>query len=913
MEESRMGRWASRIAAIGVFGLRSVVLPATGTLTGVVQDAKTAKPIPSAVVRMVEKGLTDTADVNGKFAFSFPTSLLPRMPGVAAHYSAGSGILFTNPSAGHVRVDVLDLSGRVVANLCDFAMDQGIWSVPVRKLPDGLYLCRIATAAGTSAFRFVLADNRNPSGAPSRIASAGGSSARNLAASSTNTIVTTASGFLSDTIAWDETSPDSLVIQLQDTATAAETSARTTIPFDTNWLFNDGDAPGANQTTFADGSWRRLDVPHDRSIEGPYDQNATTTGYGGYLPEGIGWYRKHFSLPASASGQRIFIDFDGVMANSTVSINGTSLGTRPNGYVSFRYEITAQTKTGGADNVIAVKVDNSVQPASRWYSGGGINRHVRLLVENPVHIGKWSTVVTTPTTSSVHIQTWVVNQGTTAKSVSVQATLSDPSGTSLAPVATAAQSLAAGDSTGFSLDIPVANAKLWSPSTPDMYRVTTAVQSGGSTLDDETTPLGIRTIVFNPETGLLVNGQNIKVKGVCLHDDIGGLGTAAPLRAWQRRLAVLKSIGVNAIRTSHNPKNPEVLDLMDRMGFLVLDEFFDVWTSHKYSMPGDYATYFKTWYQTDLADAVKRDRNHPSIIAYSIGNEIRDAIATRIPYTQDMVNICHANDATRPVTQALFQPSASGDYPGSTGANPSYPNGVLDILDVFGVNYHNTELLTAITANTPHHSGIATEMGMTPSLWTSFFVPNPQIVGEFIWTGAEYLGEANAAWPTVVGTDGTQIFGLIDRMDRIKTIGYQFSAVWGGTATTAPKTSGNAAAKVLLTVDHPSIAADLDDVAFVKASIVDASGVQVATASNSVTFSVSGTAGSIFAVDNADTTGASYRGNVRKAFDGECYAIVRMASSGSITIGATASGLTGSSVAVTGTNGPFVPCSGSCD
>ncbi|HXP91323.1 MAG TPA: glycoside hydrolase family 2 TIM barrel-domain containing protein [Fibrobacteria bacterium] len=908
-----MGRRHSTIAA-AVLGLCPVVFPATGTLTGVVEDAKTAKPIASAVVRMLEKGLTDTSDSNGRFSFSFPTSLLPGSPAMAAHYSAEGGILFTNPAAGHVRVDVLDLSGREVANLQNGYMDPGIWSIPVRNPPDGLHLCRIATPTGTSSFRFVFTGSHGPTGAPSRVTSADGYSARNLAASSTNTIVTTISGYLADTVAWDETSPDSLVILLQDTGSSTPTtSARATIPLDTNWLFDDGDATGANQTAFADGSWRKLNVPHDWSIEGPYDQNATTTGYGGYLPEGIGWYRKHFPLPASASGQRIFVDFDGVMANSTVYINGTSLGTRPNGYVSFRYEITSQAKTGGADNVIAVKVDNSVQPASRWYSGGGINRHVRLLIENPVHIGKWSTVVTTPTTSSVHIQTWVVNQGTAAKSVSVQATLSDPSGTALSPVATAAQNVGAGDSTSFSLDMPVANAKLWSPSTPNMYQVVTAVRSGGTTLDDETTPFGIRTIVFNPETGLLVNGQNVKVKGVCLHDDIGGLGTAAPLRAWQRRLAVLKSIGVNAIRTSHNPKNPEVLDLMDRMGFLVLDEFFDVWTSHKYSMPGDYATYFKTWYQTDLADAVKRDRNHPSIIAYSIGNEIRDAIATRIPYTQDMVNICHANDATRPVTQALFQPSASGDYPGSTGANPSYPNGVLDILDVFGVNYHNTELLTAITANTPHHSGIATEMGMTPSLWTSFFVPNPQIVGEFIWTGAEYLGEANAAWPTVVGTDGTQIFGLIDRMDRIKSIGYQFSAVWGGTATTAPKTSTSAAAKVLLTVDHPSIATDLDDVAYVKASIVDASGVQVAAATNSVTFSVAGTAGSIVAVDNADTTGASYRGNVRKAFNGECYAIVQMSSPGSITITATAGGLIGSSVAVTGTNGPFVPCSGTCD
>jgi beta-galactosidase len=472
----------------------------------------------------------------------------------------------------------------------------------------------------------------------------------------------------------------------------------------------------------------------------------------------------------------------------------------------------------------------------------------------------------------------------------------------------------AGDSIGFTLDVPVPNAKLWSPSTPNMYQLVAEVQSGGSTLDDETTPFGIRTITFNPETGLFLNGQSIKIKGVCLHDDIGGLGTAAPLRAWQRRLAVLKSIGVNAIRTSHNPKNPQVLDLFDRMGFLVLDEFFDVWTQHKYSMPGDYATYFTNWYQIDATDIVKQHRNHPSIFLYSIGNEIHDATSARMPLTQSLVNICHTNDPSRLVTQALIDPQSNGDYPGATGLNASYPNGVLDILDVFGVNYNYTALLSAITATTPHHAGISTEMGINAGLWTSFYAKTPQVVGEFLWTGAEYLGEAPNAWPGVVGQSSAgTIFGLIDRMDKIKDIGYQYSAVWGGTATSAPKTSTAPAAKVVLSVDHSSITTDLNDVAYVKASIVDASGVELAKATNSVTFSVSGSAGSIVAVDNADTTGASYRGNVRMAFNGECYAIVQMQSAGSITISATSSGLTGSSVAVTGTAGAFVPCSGSCD
>jgi beta-galactosidase len=817
------------------------------------------------------------------------------------------GIVVPNEKTSYVRVDVLDLSGKVVATPSNSILEPGIWSIPVSGLAKGKYLCRIQSVGGSRAFKFVVMENGGQCGSPSRIEATGGdASARAAAAGNVvDTLVTTKAGYVPDTLAWTEIANDSVTVYLQDTGSnGLVPTARTIIPFDTNWLFNKGDATGADKQTFADGSWRKLDVPHDWSIEGPFSQTAVSTGYGGYLPTGIGWYRKHFTLPSSYAGKRIFIDFDGVMANSNVFINGTSLGVRPSGYTSFRYEITSHVALG-ADNVISVKADNTPQPASRWYSGAGIYRHVRLLVVNPVHIDKWATFVTTPTTSSVHVQTTVVNQGSAAQSITVQTTLVDPTGAKLAPVTSTAQSVAAAGSATFNIDIPVANAKLWSIETPNMYQAVTTVMSGATSLDDDITPFGIRTIEFNPETGFFLNGKSVLMKGVCLHHDLSGLGSAVPQRALQRRLAILKSLGVNAIRCSHNPPDPLALDLYDRMGFVVLDEFFDVWVGHKYGMGGDYAAYFNQtnpatgtkWYQSDLNDDVKRDRNHPSVVFYSIGNEIRDALATRIPYTKDMVSICHANDPSRKVTQALFQPSVAGDYPGGT----------LNILDIFGVNYRNAELLAAITGTTPHHSGVSTEMGMNAALWTSFYTKNPQIVGEFLWTGADYLGEANGSWPTI----GSQA-GLIDRVGGIKSLGYQYAGVWGGKAT-APRTSTAAAVKVLLTVDHPTITTDLNDVAYVKATVVDANGTTVSNANNAVTFTITGTAGEIKAFDSGSSLNEPFSGPSRKAYNGICYAVVHMKSAGSVTITASAAGLTGSSATVTGVNGTFAPCTGSCD
>jgi beta-galactosidase len=892
---------------------------AVGNLTGVVEDANTAAPIVGAVVNWPGKGLMATTDANGRFSFAFTTAInsASSWHAVQPHFLPGVGVVISNTKTSYVRVDALDLEGRLVATLNNSILDPGVWAIPTTNLSRGKYICRISSASGTSAFKFVVIGNdRSGPGTSTRLSDAGTlSSARAEAASMVDTLTTTKGGYLPDTLLWTEKAVDSVVILLQDTATSvAAPSARIIVPFDTNWKFNLGDAAGAQATTYSDASWTTLDVPHDWSIAGPFSATAPSSGYGGYLPDGIGWYRKHFTLPSSLSGDRIFVDFDGVMANSTVYINGTSLGTRPSGYTSFRYELTSHVNFGGSDNVIAVRADNSVEPASRWYTGAGIYEQVRLLEVNPVHIDKWATYVSTPTTSSVKVQTTVVNEGATAQSVSIQETLLDPDGAKLPPVTSAAQSVPAGGSASFNLTVPVSNAQLWNLATPKMYTAVTTVLSGSKVLDDESTPFGIRTIEFNPTTGFMLNGQSVKMKGVCLHHDIGGLGSAVPQRAMQRRLAILKSLGVNAIRASHNPRDPLMLDLCDRMGFLVLDEFFDVWTSHKYNMPGDYATYFNQtnpatgtkWYQSDLNDDVMRDRNHPSVVFYSIGNEIHDAIGTRVPLATNMVKICHTLDPNRPVTQALLDPNTAGDYPGASGINPAYPTGSLDILDVFGVNYNYTALAAAI-AISPAHAGVSTEMGMNPGLWSSFYMKNPAVVGEFLWTGADYLGESPNGWPTVGSSAG-----LIDRVGGIKSIGYQYAGVWGGTAT-APKTSTAAAVKVLLTVDHPSITTDPNDVAYVKASIVDANGTTVSNAGNAVTFTVTGTAGKIRAFDSGSNRNELFAGPSRNAYNGICYAIVQMKSAGSITITASAAGLAGSSVTVTGVNGTFVPCSGACN
>lgn len=877
------------------------------SLTGSVRDLATGKPVPQAIVRLTGRGLSDTTDAQGRFAFSFTSALRSAGAHSAPHprFLPGRGLAFALPERGPVRIEVADLAGKSVAVLGGAVLEAGAWVLPLGALPAGRYQGRIMTSAGASSFRFLSLARGQVGSAPVLLEGPEGAALAKAEAGETDTLITVKAGYRSDTLAWAENAADSVTVYLRDTSSGdAGPAVRAAMALDRDWLFNKGDAPGAENPAFTDAGWRTVDVPHDWSIEGPFDENAPTSGYGGYLPAGVGWYRKKFTLPQAWSGRRIFVEFDGVMANGTVWINGTSLGTRPSGYATFRYEITPQAAFGAGGNVLAVKADNSRQPASRWYSGAGIYRHVRLIAMDPVHFGAFATFATTPTLDNVHVTTTVENQGSAAGVVAVEAALIDPDGKRLPAVVSAEQSVAAGGTADFSLDIPVAAAQPWSPDSPKLYTLVTTLRSGGRAVDDESIPIGIRTMKYDHQAGFVLNGKSVKQKGVCLHHDMSGLGAAVPLRAMQRRLAILKSLGVNAIRSAHNQMDPRVLDLCDRMGIMVMEEFFDVWIGHKYGMPGDYATWFnqtgpggRKWYQYDLAEGVKRDRNHVSVVFYSIGNEIRDAVSARIPLAKDMAAICHALDPTRPVTQALFRPKDANDYPGAT----------LDVLDVFGVNYRNGELIEAVGGGS-RYVGVSTEQGPDVAEWASLYLKHPEIVGEYLWAGADYLGESPNAWPQVGATSG-----LIDRVGDIKSMGYSYQGIWASKSTPRPKTASGSAVKIILTVDHPAIAADVDDVAYVKASLVDASGAVATGANAAVTFRIAGSGGAIRAFDSGSSQAESFAGPSRKAYNGVCYAVVQMKAAGQATVTASAPGLGEASVTITGTDVPFVPCAGSCD
>ena len=541
-------------------------------------------------------------------------------------------------------------------------------------------------------------------------------------------------------------------------------AARVTTSLDAGWRFLKADAPGAEKLEFNDSTWRTLDVPHDWSIEGPFAQTNKTGGAGAFLPSGVGWYRKTLALPESASNQCLFIEFDGVMANSDVWINGHLLGHRPNGYVSFRYELTPHLKFGSsATNVIAVRADTSAQPASRWYSGTGIYRHVRLVRAEKVHVAPDGVFVSTRQVSAaeatVQFETTVANQSSKAHTVTIHTALVSPAGKQVAAVESALE-IAGGASNVIRQQIVFPKPQLWDVDTPRLYAAFTKIIADDTECDASLTSFGIRDAQFTPEQGFVLNGRKVMLKGVCLHHDGGAFGAAVPFGVWQRRLNALKELGCNAIRTSHNPVAPEFLDLCDRMGFLVMDEFFDCWTVGKNRE--DYHNYFNEWSLIDLRDTVRRDRNHPSIILYSAGNEIHDTpkpeLAKRI--LAGLVKEYHANDPTRPVTQGLFRPNVSHDY----------DNGLADLLDVIGTNYRDKELLAAQKAK-PERKIVGTEQRHDLETWLNCR-DNPSHAGQFLWTGIDYLGESRS-WPRIAHASG-----LLDRTGLPKPLAFQRQSWW---------------------------------------------------------------------------------------------------------------------------------------
>ena len=446
-----------------------------------------------------------------------------------------------------------------------------------------------------------------------------------------------------------------------------------------------GGRRGRGEAEFDDSAWTSVTLPHDWSIAGPVKEDAPSRGAGGFAPTGIGWYRKTFTVPAAdakpSAARRTFVVFDGVMANSDVYLNGELLGHRPYGYVSFTYELTPHLQAG--KNVIAVKVDDSQQPASRWYPGAGINRQVRLITTGDAHIVPWGTFVTTPTvtaeSATIHIRSTVTNESATEAKLSLRVRLPDRAAAPFfrQSATRATLILAPGDTADMDAETTLPKPDRWDLDHPAMYTVHATLLRDGKPVDEEVVPFGIREFHFDADQGFFLNGVHHKVLGVALHTDGGAVGTAVPLAVWERRLTELRKLGVNAIRTAHNPPAPEFLDLADRMGFLIMDEMFDCWTVAK--NPYDYHLYFKEWNIRDTTDTVMRDRNHPSIILWSAGNEIHDTPKPEvaIPILKALVETFHQNDPTRPVTQALFRPNASHDY----------EDGLADLLDVVGQDY----------------------------------------------------------------------------------------------------------------------------------------------------------------------------------------------------------------------------------
>ena len=595
--------------------------------------------------------------------------------------------------------------------------------------------------------------------------------------------------------------------------TAFSAKPRKTENFGKGWKFILGDIQNGQGTNLDDSQWRTLDLPHDWSIEGTFSNENPATPGGGALPGGIGWYRKTFTLPRSEKGRCAFIDFDGVYRNSEVWINGQVLGKRPYGYSSFRYELTPYLKYGKEKNIIAVRVDNSQQPNSRWYSGSGIYRNVWMVTTEKTYVDHWGTYVTTPEVSrqsaKVMVQTKV--RTTIQKNQNVKITTlivdKDRKKVSKAEVKTILQNNSAYE---IKQNLMVKNPEVWSIEHPYLYRVITVVECNSKLSDTYETQFGIRSFAFDTAMGFLLNGKHVKINGVCNHHDLGCLGAAINRRALERQLEILKSMGVNGIRTSHNPPAPELLDLCDRMGFIVMDEAFDMWKKGKTEF--DYSKNWDEWHQRDIQDMVLRDRNHPSVFIWSIGNEImeqwdkKDSSGTVI--TKELCSLIRALDSTRPITSNCNSIDS---------LNPLIRSDALDLIGYsygqneyykFRTTYPGKKLIGSETVSSLNSRGCydmpSDSIRRWPIRWdVPFTTGNADwscssydncsapwgstheetwklmkkfdfIAGQFIWTGFDYLGEPTPySWPA-----RSSYFGIVDLAGFPKDIFYMYQSEW---------------------------------------------------------------------------------------------------------------------------------------
>ena len=566
---------------------------------------------------------------------------------------------------------------------------------------------------------------------------------------------------------------------------------RQTLSFNANWLFTRGDPPGAEQAAFDASSWQPVHLPHDWSIEGPFSQDHPSGGGGGYLPGGLGWYRKTFQLTQADLSGSVRLEFDGVYKNCTVWVNGNRLGFHPYGYTSFAYDISPYLQLG--ENLLAVRVDNSQQPDARWYSGSGIYRNTWLVLTGPLHVAHWGIYVTTPEISAAYAQVCVRTRLCNDREVERQCTLRtsilDAQGNLVASHEIAHPVLPHQEHEAVQF-IKVADPTRWEIENPYIYQARVEVCHGDTIVDVIDTPFGIREIGFDVDRGFLLNGRRVKINGVCLHHDGGCVGAAVPVRLWERRLEILKEMGCNGIRVSHYPPAPEFLDLCDYMGFLVMDEAFDEWKQGKFAY--GYHDDFEEWAVSDLKSMIHRDRNHPSVVIWSVGNEIPEQVVPEgVEILKMLLDVVHQEDPTRPATSACD----------NIAAHIPTTQEFLEQLDVVGYNYagrweeRREKYYSLDHHRHPHWKMIGTENISIPGVRGEYCLetqgwwgPYPTqsitaeqlwrftrtydyVAGDFMWTGIDYLGETR--WPHKNAS-----FGVIDMCGFPKDGYYFYQSQW---------------------------------------------------------------------------------------------------------------------------------------
>lgn len=574
--------------------------------------------------------------------------------------------------------------------------------------------------------------------------------------------------------------------------------ARTTHNLDAGWRFHLGDEPAAFSAAFDDSNWRALDVPHDWSIEGDYNKSNPSAQVGAYLPAGIGWYRREIQMPESWQGKAVTVEFDGIYMNSEVWLNGLRVGSRSYGYISFTCDLTTHLKPGR--NVLAVRVDNSREPSARWYHGCGIYGHVSLTATAPVHVSTSGVFVQTPSVTTeaavVRAAVEVRNRSTATVEAEVEEEIVGPDGVSIHQ-RTSKCHISPNDTASVTQELTVKSPTLWSIENPSLYTLKTRVWIAGVVQDEVATPFGIRTLRFDADKGFFLNGHSVKLKGVCEHHGASPIGAAMPEALLKRRLIQLKEMGCNAIRVAHNPQLPEFYDLCDRMGFLVMDEIFDGWhekADHDYG-----GRFFEAEWKRDVTDWIRRDRNHPCVIFWSIGNE------TGLNDDFKITELIHTLDTSRPTTGGAV----------IHGVDVAGFNGGIVEKDHVLLDYHRDYPKTPIIMTEEPHSfqtrGFYRTMNLVwkdmdnltnyaePELFTGGrqayrssydncgrrlvarncwkrTLSRPWVMGEFRWTGFDYLGESG--WSGNERLARAFNFGVIDLAGFPKDHYYFYQSIW---------------------------------------------------------------------------------------------------------------------------------------